>query len=88
MAQEAADWVRYSNGENDWNIRYWEIGNKIYGDWEQSWTHDGTEYMAGDAGHDGGLGFCREMKTVAPSIQVAFTGQRGLTQEDGFAPRH
>ncbi len=38
--QIAADWVRYANVEHHYNIRYWEIGNEIYGngtygaDWE------------------------------------------------------
>ncbi len=39
-AQIAADWVRYANVEHHYGIRYWEIGNEIYGngtygaDWE------------------------------------------------------
>ena len=38
--QIAADWVRYANVEHHYGIRYWEIGNEIYGngtygaDWE------------------------------------------------------
>jgi hypothetical protein len=38
--QIAADWVRYANVEHHYHIRYWEIGNEIYGngtygaDWE------------------------------------------------------
>lgn len=38
--QIAADWVRYANVEHHYNIRYWEIGNEVYGngtygaDWE------------------------------------------------------
>ena len=39
-AQIAADWVRYANVEHHYGIKYWEIGNEIYGngtygaDWE------------------------------------------------------
>jgi hypothetical protein len=38
--QIAADWVRYANVEHHYNVRYWEIGNEVYGngtygaDWE------------------------------------------------------
>jgi hypothetical protein len=38
--QVAADWVRYANVEHHYGIRYWEIGNEVYGngtygaDWE------------------------------------------------------
>ena len=52
-AQEAADWVEYCNGAADTpmgklraanghsephNVRYWEIGNEIYGRWQVGWT--------------------------------------------------
>jgi hypothetical protein len=38
--QVAADWVRYANVEHHYGIKYWEIGNEVYGngtygaDWE------------------------------------------------------
>jgi hypothetical protein len=38
--QIAADWVRYANVQHHYGIRYWEIGNEVYGngtygaDWE------------------------------------------------------
>ena len=38
--QIAADWVRYANVEHHYGIKYWEIGNEVYGngtygaDWE------------------------------------------------------
>jgi len=30
-AQVAADWVRYANIQHHYNIKYWEIGNEVYG---------------------------------------------------------
>jgi len=30
-AQIAADWVRYANVTHDYHVKYWEIGNEIYG---------------------------------------------------------
>jgi hypothetical protein len=38
--QIAADWVRYADVEHHYNVKYWEIGNEVYGngtygaDWE------------------------------------------------------
>jgi hypothetical protein len=38
--QVAADWVRYANVTHHYNVKYWEIGNEVYGngtygaDWE------------------------------------------------------
>lgn len=38
--QEAAAWVQYANVEHHYNVKYWEIGNEVYGngtygaDWE------------------------------------------------------
>jgi hypothetical protein len=33
-ADEAANWVRYSNITNRYGFKYWEIGNENYGTWE------------------------------------------------------
>jgi hypothetical protein len=30
-AQIAADWVRYANVEHSYHVKYWEIGNEVYG---------------------------------------------------------
>ncbi|MBV9447471.1 MAG: hypothetical protein JO345_16435 [Streptosporangiaceae bacterium] len=30
-AQIAADWVRYANVTHHYNVKYWEIGNEVYG---------------------------------------------------------
>ena len=30
-AQVAADWVRYANVQHNYHIKYWEIGNEVYG---------------------------------------------------------
>ncbi|MFM9442779.1 hypothetical protein [Streptomyces acidiscabies] len=29
--QEAADWVKYSNVDKGYGVKYWEIGNEVYG---------------------------------------------------------
>ena len=33
-AQDAADWVTYSNVTKGYGFKYWEIGNECYGSWE------------------------------------------------------
>ena len=73
-AQEAAAWVHFTNVAHDWNVKYWEIGNEIYGDWENSWTHDAAEYVNGDATHDGFNAFCQAMKAEDSTIQVGAVG--------------
>jgi len=73
-AREAADWVRYTNLTRTGKVRYWEVGNEIYGAWEQSWTHDPVAYVEGDASHDGFNAFCAAMKAVDPSILVGAVG--------------
>jgi hypothetical protein len=83
-AQEAADWVRFTNVTNDWNVEYWEIGNEIYGDWETSWTHDPRAYVEGDATHDGFNDFCHAMKAVDPTIKIGLIGVTNRTEYNGW----
>jgi hypothetical protein len=80
-AQEAADWVRFVNLTHQGKVRYWEVGNEIYGSWEQSWTHDPVAYAEGDATHDGFNAFCAAMKAVDPSILVGAVGTAPYQQE-------
>ncbi len=67
-------------------IRYWEIGNEVYGakesagkncasfGWEDVWTCDGTEYVTGTGDHDGFLQFREAMRAVDPDIEVGAVG--------------
>ncbi len=84
-AAEAADFVYYANIDNEADIPYWEVGNEIYGDWENSWTHDGTEYMLGDGSHDGANDFCSQMKAVDSTIKVAMVGTNQASEANAFA---
>jgi hypothetical protein len=85
-AQEAANWVRFTNVEHDWGVKYWEVGNEVYGSWETSWTHDATEYVNGDAAYDGFNTFCQAMKAVDPTILVGAVGTADPTEYDGWGP--
>jgi len=86
-AQEAAAWVSYNNVDNHAYTRYWEIGNEIYGDWEDSWTHDGTVYMNGDESHDGANSFCSAMKVVDSSIEVGMVGDLSADAQNSFSQK-
>ncbi len=65
--QEAADWVAYANVTQGYGFRYWEIGNEVYGSWEEdnhAHPHDPYTYatLAGD--------YITRMKAADPNIKV------------------
>ncbi|HEY7355755.1 MAG TPA: cellulose-binding protein, partial [Ktedonobacterales bacterium] len=69
--EEAAAWVRYANITKHYHIRYWEIGNEIYGNstyggnWERDLHAPGPASYASNS-----LQFIQAMKAVDPSIQI------------------
>jgi alpha-L-arabinofuranosidase len=90
---KVSDWaqLRSDNGNPaPLPIRYWEIGNEIYGGngdsgtdcvswgWEETWTCDGREYVngigQGEDRHEGFLEFRAAMQLVDPTIQVGAVG--------------
>lgn len=62
-SQEAAEWVRYTNIEKKANIKYWEIGNELYGDWH-SFNCSAEEY--GKRARE----YIKAMKAVDPHIHI------------------
>ncbi|WP_152628096.1 cellulose binding domain-containing protein [Streptacidiphilus neutrinimicus] len=78
-AQLAADWVRYANVTHDYHIKYWEIGNEVYGngtygaDWETD-KHCSTGTNPTDCGPavyaQNVKAYIAAMKAVDPTIQV------------------
>ncbi|MCK5782440.1 MAG: T9SS type A sorting domain-containing protein [Flavobacteriales bacterium] len=76
-AQYAAKFVKYMNVDNDANIKYWEIGNEIYGKWEDGFYVDGSDgdgHFIGEVtpteyGEDL-IVFAEEMKKIDPSIKI------------------
>jgi alpha-N-arabinofuranosidase len=78
-AQEAADWVRYSNITKQYGFKYWEVGNENYGGWESDMharPHDPFTYAL--AARD----YLNAMKAVDPTIKV---GVVVVTGEDSYA---
>ena len=84
--QDAADWVEYcnattntywaderrKNGHPDpYNVKYWALGNEVYGSW-QAGHKDAADYAA-DA-----LEFAKMMRWVDPSIKLVACGGPGV----------
>lgn len=78
-AQEAANWVTYSNKTKGYGFKYWEIGNEVYGSWEYD-THaipnDPYTYAQQVQA------YITAMKAVDPTIKI---GVVGITGEDSYA---
>lgn len=96
----AGDWaqLRVDHGHTaPLGIRYWEFGNEIYGSqpstggaqcvawgWESGWTCDGTEYVSGNATHDGYLAVRAAMRAVDPTILVGAVGLEDPTEYENW----
>jgi len=67
--QEAVDWVRYSNIEKKYGVKYWELGNET--------DLIGTRYpLSCQQYADAVARFSRAMKAVDPTIQIGALGPR------------
>ncbi|MFC0434311.1 cellulose binding domain-containing protein [Kutzneria buriramensis] len=78
-AQLAADWVRYANVTHHYGIKYWEIGNEIYGNgtYGGSWEPDRHCATGSNPANCGPAVYAQNvkayisaMKAVDPSIVV------------------
>ena len=61
-SKEAAAWVRYANKVKGYNIKQWEIGNELDGEWEESGPISARQYTARF------LEYARAMKAVDSTI--------------------
>ncbi|HEV2344854.1 MAG TPA: cellulose binding domain-containing protein [Actinocrinis sp.] len=78
-AQVAADWVRYANVTHNYGVKYWEIGNEVYGNgtyganWEPD-KHCSTSTNPTDCGPavyaQNVKTYISAMKAVDPSIVI------------------
>ncbi len=72
---QAADWVRFCNITNKCSFKYWEVGNEIYGDWEED-INTNLAYFGQEAAHDPWTYAMRfkdyysAMKAVDPTIKI------------------
>jgi alpha-L-arabinofuranosidase len=69
---EAAAWVKYANITKHYGIKYWEIGNEVYGDgfYGPTWETDLNTQKGPTAYATGAISFTTAMKALDPSIKV------------------
>lgn len=69
--EEAAAWVKYANVTRHYNIRYWEIGNELYGNGTYGADWETDKHALGPASYaNNSLQFIQAMKAVDPFIQI------------------
>ena len=70
-AAEAAAWVTYANVTKDYGVKYWELGNEVYGDgtYGTSWEYN-TKSKGATAYADNIAGYITQMKAADPDIKV------------------
>jgi hypothetical protein len=70
--QEAADWVRYANVTKGYGVRYWEIGNELYGNghYGTQWEADNHPDKSPAAYATGVVDYATAMKAVDPTIKI------------------
>jgi len=78
-AAEAASWVTYSNITKQYGLKYWEVGNEVYGTWEEdshARKNDPVIYATQFAQ------YYQAMKAADPTILVGAVSSPG---EDAYA---
>jgi hypothetical protein len=79
---DAAEWVRWANLKMGYNVRYWEIGNELDGDWEPGHILPDGRHLTGEMYAARFHEFAAAMKAVDPTIKVG--GAAGGTGENSF----
>ncbi|MGW1510878.1 cellulose binding domain-containing protein [Streptomyces sp. NPDC002394] len=70
--QEAAAWVRYANVTKGYGIKYWEIGNEVYGNGEYGakWEYDTHGSKSATTYANNVLQYVSAMKAADPSVRI------------------
>jgi hypothetical protein len=70
--EEAAGWVRHANLTRGYGVRYWEIGNELYGNghYGSAWEADNHPDKSPTGYANGVVAFAQAMKAVDPTIKV------------------
>jgi len=79
-ADLAARWVKHCNIDMKYNVHYWEIGNEVYGSWEEGNKMEGKAQLTGDVYGKDLQVIAAAMKKVDPTIQV---GAVAVDTDDG-----
>lgn len=94
--QEAADWVQDANITNNDNVKYWEIGNEVYGNGTYDpgapygqgghWELDLHSQIGPQAYANNALTYISDMKAVDPNIDVGVVLTAPSNWPDGQTP--
>jgi len=70
--QEAAGWVQYANVTKGYGVKYWEIGNELYGNgyYGTDWETDDHASKSPATYASNVLQYAAAMKAVDPSIKI------------------
>jgi hypothetical protein len=70
--QEAADWVRYANVTKGYGVKYWEVGNEVYGNghYGSRWENDTHADKSPTAYANNVVQYISAMKAVDSSVKV------------------
>ena len=80
----AAEWVRWANKINSYNVRHWEIGNELEGNWELGHVRPDGSRMTGETYARIFTEHAQAMKAVDPTILVG--GPAAANSSGGFLP--
>ncbi len=85
---EAAAWVNYANVTKHYGIKYWEIGNELYGNGEygSAWEEDLHSDHSPTAYGNNVVAFITAMKAKDPTIKVGAVLTAPGNWPDGIAP--
>jgi len=85
---EAAAWVRYANVTKGYGVKYWEIGNEVYGNgtYPGGWETDLHPQKGPAAYASNTAAFVDAMKAADPSIKVGVALTTPGYWPDGRAP--
>jgi hypothetical protein len=88
--QEAAAWVRHANSVKKFGVRYWEIGNEIYGNgfYGAKWETDLHADRSPAAYAHNALDFIHAMKAADPSIHIGLVLAAPGQWPDGQPPQN
>jgi hypothetical protein len=79
-ADLAARWVHYCNVEKKYKVRYWEIGNEVYGPWEEGNKVSGKPQLTGDV-------YGKDFQVIAAAMRQAdpdiFIGAVAVDTDNG-----
>ncbi|MFE5581309.1 hypothetical protein [Kitasatospora sp. NPDC056531] len=86
--QEAADWVKYANVDKGYGIKYWEIGNEVYGNGHyqngNGWEYDTHADKSPKEYATNLVAYAKAMKAVDPTVKIGAVLATPGGYPDGF----